>query len=244
MKKNTKDTHQNYLDKRTNYKVNVNRKERSDLSEKSSVIVEPEILIEEIRTSKREKVGILGGTYNPPHLGHLIMADQVMDQLDLDRVLFMPTAEPPHSSVSKTTIASDIRVEMLDLAIQDNPNFKMELIEVESGGKNYTYDTMKALIDLYPAVDFYFIIGGDMVEDLPTWYKIEELIHLVQFVGVNRPGYIAESDYPIIMVDTPLVDISSSSIRSKVAKNCSIKYLVPDAVREYIEIEGLYKNDE
>jgi len=214
------------------------------LSKKSSIITEPEILIEEIRTSKREKVGILGGTFNPPHMGHLVMADQVKDQLDLDKILFMPTAEPPHSSVEKKTISSDIRVEMVELAIQDNSNFDIELYEVESGGKNYTYDTMKALIELYPAVDFYFIIGGDMVSDLPNWYKIEELVQLVQFVGVKRPGYEVESEYPIIIVDTPLIDISSSSIRKKVAIDCSIRYLVPEAVREYIELEGLYKNDE
>ena len=214
------------------------------MSKKSSIITEPEILIEEIRTSKREKVGILGGTFNPPHMGHLVMADQVKDQLDLDKILFMPTAEPPHSSVEKKTISSDIRVEMVELAIQDNSNFDIELYEVESGGKNYTYDTMKALIELYPAVDFYFIIGGDMVSDLPNWYKIEELVQLVQFVGVKRPGYEVESEYPIIIVDTPLIDISSSSIRKKVAIDCSIRYLVPEAVREYIELEGLYKNDE
>lgn len=207
-------------------------------------MVEPEILIEEIRTSERMKVGILGGTFNPPHTGHLIMAEQIKDQLDLDKIFFMPTAEPPHSSVNKKTISSDKRVHMLELATQENEDFEIERFEVDRGGKNYTYDTMKALIELYPTIDFYFIIGGDMVEDLPTWYRIDELIHLVQFVGVNRPGYNAESDYPIIMVDTPSIDISSSFIRSKVAKDCSIKYLVPDAVREYIEIEGLYKNDE
>src|SRR5690625_2434815 len=210
----------------------MNRKERRDLSKQSSIITEPEILIEEIRTSKREKVGILGGTFNPPHMGHLVMADQVKDQLDLDKILFMPTAEPPHSSVEKKTISSDIRVEMVELAIQDNSNFDIELYEVESGGKNYTYDTMKALIELYPAVDFYFIIGGDMVSDLPNWYKIDELVQLVQFVGVKRPGYEVESEYPIIMVDTPLIDISSSLIRKKVAIDCSIRYLVPEAVRD------------
>ena len=221
----------------------MNGKERKGLSKQSSVILEPEILIEEIRTSKREKVGILGGTYNPPHMGHLVMADQVMDQLDLDKILFMPTAQPPHSSVEKKTISSDIRVEMLKLAIQDHPAFDMELYEVKAGGKYYTYDTMKALIDLYPAVDFYFIIGGDMISDLPTWYKIDELVQLVQFVGVKRPGFEKESEYPIIMVDTPTLDISSSFIRRKVATGDSIKYLVPKAVQEFIEKEGLYKND-
>lgn len=210
---------------------------------KQSIVTEPEILIEEIRTSKREKVGILGGTFNPPHVGHLMIADQVRDQLDLDKILFMPTAEPPHSSIEKKTISSDIRVHMLDLSIGDNPHFDTELFEVEKGGKNYTYNTMKALIDLYPAVDFYFIIGADMIEDLPTWYEIDKLVEMVQFVGVNRPGYKVETDYPIIMVDVPLVDISSSNLRRKVAMGCSIQYLVPEDVRKYIEREGLYQDD-
>lgn len=213
------------------------------MSEKS-IVTEPEVLIEEIRTSKRDKVGILGGTFNPPHLGHLIMAEQVKDQLDLDKILFMPTAEPPHSSVSKTTINADVRVHMLELAIMENPDFEVERYEVDQGGKNYTYNTMKALIDLYPSVDFYFIIGGDMIADLPTWYRIDDLVHLVQFVGVNRPGYIVESEYPIIMVDIPMTDISSSQIRKKVATGCTIKYLVPEDVRKYIALEGLYQDDE
>lgn len=205
---------------------------------------EPEVLIEEIRTSKREKVGILGGTFNPPHMGHLIMAEQVKDQLDLDKIFFMPTAQPPHSSVTKTTIASEKRVQMLELATMDNSDFEIERYEVDKGGKNYTYDTMKALIELYPTVDFYFIVGGDMIADMPTWYRIDELIELVQFVGVNRPSYSVETDYPIIMVDIPMIDISSSTIRKKVAMNCSIKYLVPEDVRNYIVLEGLYQDDE
>lgn len=210
---------------------------------KHAIVTEPEILIEEIKTSKREKVGILGGTFNPPHVGHLMIADQVKDQLDLDKILFLPTAEPPHFSVDKKTISADIRVDMLDLATVDNPDFEVELIEVETGGKNYTYNTMKALNDLYPAVDFYFIVGADMIADLPTWYEIDKLVEIVQFVGVNRPGYEADTDYPIIMVDVPLVDISSSAIRKKVGLDCSIKYLVPAEVEKFIAQEGLYLDD-
>ena len=171
------------------------------------------------------------------------MADQVRDQLDLDKILFLPTAEPPHSSVDKKTIAAEQRVHMLDLATMDNADFEVERIEVETGGKNYTYNTMKTLIDLYPAVDFYFIVGADMIADMPTWYKIDQLVEIVQFVGVNRPGYVSDTDYPIIMVDVPLVDVSSSMLRKKVAMNCSIKYLVPEPVRKYIAQEGLYLDD-
>lgn len=219
------------------------KKGRSGLNKQTSLVTEPEVLIEEIKVSKQEKVGILGGTFNPPHLGHLIMAEQVKDQLSLDRIWFMPAAEPPHSSIDKKTISAETRVEMLDLALMDNPDFAMELYEVEQGGKNYSFDTMKALTDLYPGVEFYFIVGGDMIADMPTWHRIDELVALVQFVGVKRPGFSEESAYPIIMVDTTMTDVSSSAIRDKVAKNCSIKYLVPTAVREYIEAERLYTHD-
>lgn len=214
------------------------------MSKKSSVTVEAEVLIEEVRSSQHQKIGILGGTFNPPHLGHLIIADQVKDQLDLDQILFMPTAEPPHSSTEKITIPAALRAEMVDLAIMGHPDFRLELFEVESGGKNYTYHTMKTLKDLYPGVDFYFIIGGDMVADLPTWYRINDLLDLVQFVGVERPGFEIESDYPLIVVDIPMTTISSSMIRDKVAKGCSIKYLVPKDVEKYIELEGLYTDGE
>lgn len=210
---------------------------------RKSVVQEPKVLIEEIRTSKRDKVGILGGTFSPPHVGHLMMAEQVKDQLDLDKIFFMPTAQPPHSSVTKTTIASETRVHMLELATIDNPDFEIERFEVDQGGKNYTYDTMKALIELYPTVDFYFIVGGDMIADMPSWYRIDELVQMVQFVGVNRPGYSVETDYPIIMVDMPMTDISSSTIRKKVEQGCSIRYLVPEDVRNYIALEGLYLDD-
>jgi len=220
-----------------------NRKGEKVLSDQSSIVTQPEVLIEEIKTSQREKVGILGGSFNPPHMGHLVIADQIKDQLDLDKIIFLPTAEPPHSSVHKTTISSDKRVDMLDLAIENQPDFDLELYEVKKGGKNYTYDTMKALMDLYPAVDFYFIIGGDMIADLPNWHEIDKLVELVQFVGVKRPGYQHDCDYPIIMVDVPTMEISSSTIRQKVKTGASINYLVPEAVKKYIGREGLYQDD-
>lgn len=213
------------------------------MAKNSSVTIEPEIMLEEIEIFKDEKIGIMGGTFNPPHLGHLVIADQVKDQLALDRILFMPTAEPPHSSTEKKTIAAKKRVEMLDLAIMDNPAFDLELYEIQQGGKNYTYHTIKALKNLYPKVEFYFIIGGDMIADLPNWYRIDELVELVQFVGVQRLGFSSETDYPIIMVDLPKIEISSSLIRKKVSEDCSIKYLVPKNVEKYIELEGLYKDD-
>lgn len=131
---------------------------------------------------------------------------------------------------------------MLELAIEDNPFLTIETIELERGGKSYTYDTMKALTQKNPDTDYYFIIGGDMVEYLPKWYKIDELAQMVNFVGIKRPGYEMDTPYPVIWVDVPMLEISSTKIREKISQGCSVRYLVPDKVIEYIEKEGLYQN--
>ena len=191
---------------------------------------------------KRRQVGILGGNFNPVHQTHLILADQVGRLLGLDQVYLMPEFLPPHVD-EKQTIASEHRLAMLQLAVADNPLLAIELIELQRKGKSYTYETMKELRELHPDTDFYFIIGGDMVAYLPKWYKVDELMQLVQFVGVRRPGYPEVSDYPLMWVDVPLMDLSSTMIRQKVAQGCSIRYFVPEAVRAYIEEKGLYVDE-
>ncbi len=212
------------------------------MSHNVSKIIEPEVLTELLQSIPNKKIGILGGTFNPPHLGHLIIAEHVKDQLDLDTILFIPSYEPPHKH-SKKTIDHAHRVNMLERSLSDNDKFDIDLIEIEREGKSYTYDTMRLLKEKHPDTEFYFIIGADMVEDLPNWHKIDELIQLVQFVAVNRPNYQTESTYPVIMVDVPDVDISSSMIRQKVRDGCSIRYLVTAETEKYIENEGLYKNE-
>lgn len=189
----------------------------------------------------QKRVGILGGTFNPPHLGHLMIADQVQNQLGLDKVMFMPDNIPPHVD-HKDAIDPQHRLKMLHLSIDDNPNFEVEDYEIKRGGVSYTVDTMKALTQLHPENQYYFIIGGDMVDYLPKWHAIDELVKLVQFVGVGRPGYHKESHYPIMWVDVPETQISSTLIRQKVKNNCSIRYLVPDAVEQYIKEENLYRD--
>ena len=182
----------------------------------------------------------MGGTFNPIHHGHLIMAEQVKSQLDLDKVMFMPDNLPPHVD-AKSAIDAKYRLKMAELAIETNPDFEIEDIELKRGGVSYTYDTMKELTLRNPETEYYFIIGGDMVEYLPKWHRIADLIKLVNFVGVERPGYRHRSEYPIVWVDVPHIEISSSMIREKIRHDCSIKYLVPDAVEEYIREEGLYR---
>lgn len=186
-----------------------------------------------------KRIGILGGTFNPPHLGHLIIAEYVRVELQLDKVWFIPTYHPPHKQ--KTQINAKQRVAMLEKAISNHPPFKINQMEIERLGQSYTIDTMKALTEIYPTYDFYFMIGGDMVAYLPQWKEIDLLIDYVHFVGINRTGYSLASEYPIIKVDAPLIDISSTMIRNRLSQGKSIKYLVPDAVNSYIKEYRLYE---
>ena len=186
-----------------------------------------------------ERVDLIGGSFNPPHIAHLIMAEQARVQLGLDKVYFLPSHIPPHVD-EKKTIDANIRVEMTRLAIQDNIYFDIETIELERKEKSYTYDTIQLLKKQNPNTEYYFIIGGDMVDYLPTWHRVDELVHEVQFVGVERPGYEKETPYPVLWITAPKMDISSTQIRKNVLFQQSIKYLVPELVEAYIAEKGLY----
>lgn len=212
------------------------------IATKTKVIsnIQVEVVEKPIEQTKGKKIGILGGTFNPPHLAHLLIADQVGNQLGLDQVLFIPDYIPPHVDPKKT-IAAKHRVEMVRLAIADNPLFGLDLIEINRQGPSYSYDTVKELKQLHPENEYFFIIGGDMVNYLPTWHKIDELVKMVQFVGVDRPSYDRPNQYPVIWVDTPRLDISSTKVRQNVKNGCSIRYQVPKVVEEYIKEHHLYE---
>lgn len=188
----------------------------------------------------RKQIGILGGNFNPVHNAHLVVADQVRQQLGLDQVLLMPEYQPPHVD-KKETIDEKHRLKMLELAIDGIEGLGIETIELDRKGVSYTYDTMKLLTEKNPDVDYYFIIGADMVDYLPKWHRIDELIGLVQFIGVQRPKYKAGTSYPVIWVDVPLMDISSSMIRHFVKEGRTPNYLLPQSVLDYIKEEGLYQ---
>jgi nicotinate-nucleotide adenylyltransferase len=185
------------------------------------------------------KVGILGGTFDPPHYGHLLIANEVLSTLQLDEIWFMPNQEPPHKRKSES-IKNEDRLQMLELAIGGNAAFRVETIELHRQGPSYTVDTMKMINDQYPDHQFFFIIGADMIEYLPKWHKIDELIKLVQFVGVERPEYSSQTDYPVMYVDVPAIDVSSSMIRDRVKNGKTVRYLLPDMVIKYIEEKHLY----
>ncbi|MBO1911294.1 nicotinate-nucleotide adenylyltransferase, partial [Microvirga sp. 3-52] len=134
-----------------------------------------------------KRIGILGGTFNPPHIGHLIIANEIKYALDLDEVRLIPTASPPHKAADKDVTAHQ-RLRMVELATEGAEGLMASSVEVEKGGVSYSYDTISALKEMEPEADFFFIIGADMVDLLPTWHKIDELVQLVTFIGVNRPG--------------------------------------------------------
>ena len=190
---------------------------------------------------KRQRIGLYGGTFNPVHNAHLLVADQVQTLLCLNRVDFMPDFIPPHID-HKGAIDAQDRVAMLKLATSDNSPFGIEMAELKRGGVSYTYDTMKQLLEQNPLTEYYFIIGGDMVDYLPKWHRINDLVKLPRFhfVGVRRQGAKNETNYPVIWVDVPLVAFSSTDIRHRISTGQSIRYMVPEKVAQYIKEHQLY----
>ncbi|MGY0694317.1 nicotinate-nucleotide adenylyltransferase [Virgibacillus sp. FSP13] len=186
------------------------------------------------------RVGILGGTFDPPHLGHLLIAEEVKNKLELEEIWFIPSYEPPHKQKARTRAAD--RVAMVNRAIANNKDFQVNTIEIDRLGKSYTFDTMNLLNDTYPDITFYFIIGADMVEYLPKWDRIDELMDIVKFVGVKRKGYQLHTNYSIIELDIPMIDVSSTLIRDRLKSNQSVKYLLPEKVETFIKEKQLYGN--
>lgn len=186
-----------------------------------------------------KRIGILGGTFNPPHIGHLIIANEIKYALDLDEVRLIPTASPPHKAADKEVTAHQ-RLRMVELAVEGAEGLAASSIEVEKGGVSYSYDTISALKEREPEADFYFIIGTDMVDLLPTWHKIDELVQLVTFIGVNRPGSLGETPYPVKFISIPEIDLSSTFLRARLAEGGTVKFLTPPEVESFIRQEGLY----
>lgn len=186
-----------------------------------------------------KRVGILGGTYNPPHIGHLIIANEVRHALGLDEVRLMPTATSPHKEMDNAA-TKEQRLEMVRRATDQVEGLTASAYEVARGGVSYTVDTIKSLQADEPEVEFYFIIGGDMIDQLPNWHRIDELMEVITFVGVNRPGWKGETDYPVQLVQIPEIALSSTLIRSRFQKNSSVTFLIPPAVEAFIREEGLY----
>ena len=187
------------------------------------------------------KIGILGGTFNPIHVGHLILAEEAREKLLLDKIIFVPAAMPPHKDISDIAEAQN-RFAMLKLALKDNSHFCVSDIEIKREGRSYTIDTIREFKKLYPNDELYFIIGSDLLKYLDEWKDLGEIIKMVKFIAATRPGYPLEK-IPSYISTLPIraVDISAFEIRSAIKGNKSFRYLVPDRVFDYINRRKLYK---
>ena len=195
------------------------------------------------------KVGLFGGTFNPPHLGHLVCAQEACSQLGLDRVVWMPVYSPPHKEALGDP-GVDVRVELCRRAVEGDERFVVSRLEADVPGRSYTVDTLRRLHESSPEDELTFIMGGDMAHALPTWHEPEAVLSLAMLGVAEREGIrradiveqlagLAGADR-IRFFDMPRLDISSSEIRRRVAAGRPIRYLVPDAVHAFIESEGLY----
>lgn len=189
------------------------------------------------------KIGILGGTFNPIHVGHLLIAQDAMEQAKLDRVVFIPSATPPHKSPDHLATSRD-RLRMIRLAIAGNPRFEVDDLEIRRGGRSYSVDTLVELKRRQPRVKFYFIIGSDSLRELHLWREPARLLKLCRFIVLVRPGFKPEQRRLAIrplIVTGHVCEVASREIRSRIANGQPFRYLVPDAVHNYIRKHKLYQ---
>ncbi len=201
---------------------------------------------------KRKRVGIMGGTFSPIHMGHLLLAEQSYRQYELDYVLFMPAGKPPHKQ-DHEILSNNYRWDMLKLAIDNVPYFKMSDYEFKKNGLSYTWETLNDLRNLYPDTDYYFIMGADSVVNIETWKHPERVLTLCHVLAavrddtdmdalIKRAKYLEERyGAHISMLNVPGIDISSSVLRNRIHRGESIRFMVPESVRHYIEFYHLYQ---
>jgi len=212
------------------------------------------------------RLGVFGGTFNPVHIGHLRAAEEVAEKFELDRVLFVPSANPPHKTVRGLAPAAH-RLAMVRLAIAGNPRFRASDLELRRKGRSYSVDTLRTLRErIGQRADLYFILGVDAFRDIHTWHQYEQLFWLAHFVVISRPpqeaqprksllpvavrarfcyrrserGLVNDGGYRIHFQDVTALDISSSDIRARAARGASLRYLVPPSVCQYIARHRLY----
>ena len=201
-------------------------------------------------TMGKKRVGIFGGTFDPIHMGHLIVAETIMDEFHLDKVVFIPAAVPPHK-LDKQISPAKHRYMMTMLATCSNPRFQVSDMEMHRQGPSYSRDTLAQLIEEHGRdTEFYFIVGADSVESLHTWNRIDELLTMCHFIGASRPGCMPDMEKiaqrfgplaeKIHCLETPELEISSTEIRHRVGQKRTIRYIVPETVEQYIYKEKLY----
>jgi nicotinate-nucleotide adenylyltransferase len=195
------------------------------------------------------RVGILGGAFNPPHIGHLVCAQEALLQLELDSVLFVPVGQAPHRELESDP-GSEERFEMVELAIEDDDRFAGSRMEIDRDGPSYTSDTLRELRASQPDDELVLILGGDQAATLPRWHEPEEVLELAQVAVVERSNWSRNAvgisvgrlkgAERIRYLDMPVIQVSSSSIRRRLAAGAPIRYLVPDRVASHIEAKDFY----
>lgn len=198
---------------------------------------------------KTRVIGVFGGTFDPIHIGHLAVAERACDELGLDEVVFVPALQPPHKP-HRVISPIQHRVTMLELAIAGNPRFCWSDVDMRPGEPSYTVSMLQRLQDQEPDADLAFIVGEDSLRDFATWHQPERILELTRLVVADRPGVeVDESVYAavpglrerVLRFPAPLLEVSSTALRARVAAGYSIRYLVPTAVFAYIEEHGLYR---
>jgi len=203
--------------------------------------------------NKYTAIGVCGGTFDPIHFGHLIIAEEIREKFNLDKVIFIPTGLPPHKDISMV-IDAEHRYNMVCRAVRTNPYFEASRIEVDRKGYTYTIDTLRELKEYYGLeTKIYFIIGADIIPELVTWRDFETVFKMCEFAAALRPGYEKEGFIKgieelkmkygarIHAVEIPHIDISSTAIRQRVSLGKTIRYFVPEDVYKYIEENNLYR---
>ncbi len=191
-----------------------------------------------------DKIGVYGGTFDPIHIAHLIVAEIAREQCGLDKVIFMPCAVPPHKEMGGVSEARH-RYNMVRLAVSDHPDFSVSDMEIKRGGTSYTIDTLRQLsahFSLDPS-QLFLIIGADSLADIDTWKEPEEIFRQATPVVAGRPGIKLPQNRNVFVLRTPLLEISSTRLRSAVGNGSSIRYLVPAAVENYIDRHHLYRSN-
>lgn len=192
------------------------------------------------------RIGVMGGTFDPIHHGHLVAASEVADRFHLDEVIFVPTGQPWQKE-GKTISAAEDRYLMTVIATAVNPRFSVSRVDIDRGGPTYTIDTLRDLREQYSDEALYFITGADALSSIMSWHDWEEMFQLAEFVGVTRPGYELREDMlpadiqeRVHLVEIPAMAISSTDCRARAAEGRPVWYLVPDGVVQYISKNSLY----
>jgi nicotinate-nucleotide adenylyltransferase len=194
------------------------------------------------------RIGVMGGTFDPIHYGHLVTAEEAQQQFELDEVVFVPTGKPWMKEHEKLSPAED-RYLMTVIATASNPRFRVSRMEVDRDGPTYTVDTLRELkTELGDDTDLYFVTGADAVLEIFQWKEHEDLFQLAHFIAATRPGYdmagfeaLAPTNAHVITMNIPALAISSTDVRTRVAQGRPIRYLVPEGVKSYVEKAGLYR---